>query len=66
VHITWVVALLVVLGEPERKKKPLTEEEANHFLYVVYRTTIPLETDQAVQIVRDILKDPKGARQRTT
>ena len=62
--ITWIVALLVVLGE--RKNKYLTAEEADHFLYVVYRTTIPLETDQAIEIVRDILKDPKGARQRTT
>jgi len=64
--LTWVIALLVVLGEPERKKKPLTMEEADHFLYVVYRTTIPLEVEQAIDIVRDILKDPKGARQRTT
>jgi hypothetical protein len=57
---------MVVLGEKARKGKPLTAEEADHFLYVVYRTTIPLETDQAIDIVRDILKDPKEARRRTT
>lgn len=64
-HITWIGALLVVLGE-RGTKKPLTAEELDHFLYVVYRTTIPLETEQAIEIVREILKDPKGARQRTT
>jgi hypothetical protein len=63
-HITWVVALNVVLGE--RKRKYLTPEEADHFLYVVYRRTIPLETHEAIRQVREILDDPKEARRLTT
>lgn len=62
--ITWIVALLVVLGE--RKRKYLTPEEAEHFLYVVYRRTIPLEVDDAIRQVREIMDDPKEARRRTT
>jgi hypothetical protein len=62
-HITWVVALLVVMGE---RKKKLTEEEAAHFLYVVYRRTIPLEVDDAIRQVREIMDDPAEARRLTT
>jgi hypothetical protein len=54
---------MVVLGE---RKKPLTEEEAEHFLYVVYRRTIPLEVDDAIRQVREIMEDPKEARRLTT
>jgi hypothetical protein len=64
-HITWMAALMVVLGE-RGPKKPLTEEEADHFLYVVYRRTIPLEVDDAINQVREIMKDPKEARRLTT
>ena len=63
--ITWIVALMVVLGE-RGPKKPLTEEEATHFLYVVYRRTIPIEVDLAIEQVREILADPKAAREATT
>ncbi len=62
-HITWVVALLVVLGEQDRV---MTPDEAEHFLYVVYRRTIPLEVDDAIRQVRDIMSDPKEARRLTT
>ena len=62
-HITWVIALLVVLGE---RKKPLTEEEASHLLYVVYRRIVPLETEDAIKQVREIMKDPAEARRLTT
>lgn len=55
---------MVVLGE--RKNKKLTEEEAEHFLYVVYRRTIPLEVDEAIRQVREIMNDPKEARRLTT
>lgn len=53
----------MVLGE---RKKKLTEEEATHFLYVVYRRTIPLEVDDAIRQVREIMNDPKAAREATT
>lgn len=62
-HITWVIALLVVMGE---RKKPLTEQEAEHLLYVVYRRTIPLEVDEAIRQVREIMKDPELAHKLTT
>lgn len=62
-HITWVLALMVVLGE---RKEPLTEEEATHFLYVVYRRTIPLEVDDAINQVREIMNDPEEAHRLTT
>jgi hypothetical protein len=61
--ITWLVALLVVLGE---RGKPLTAIEAEHFLYVVYRRIIPLEVDDAINQVREILEDPEEARRQTT
>lgn len=54
---------MVVLGE---RKQKLTPEEAEHFLYVVYRRTIPLEVDDAILQVREIMKDPKEARRQTT
>jgi hypothetical protein len=57
------VALLVVLGE---RDEPLTEEEADHLLFVIYRRIIPLETADAVRQVREIMRDPKEARRKTT
>lgn len=54
---------MIVLGE---RKKRLTEEEAAHFLYVVYRRTIPLEVDDAIKQVREIMDDPAEARRKTT
>ena len=62
-HLTWAVALTVYLQETRKK---LTEEEAAHFLYVVYRRTIPLEFEDALAQVREIMKDPKAARSQTT
>lgn len=61
--LTWMLALLVVLQE---RKEPLTEEEASHFLYVVYRRTIPLEFEDALKQVRAIMEDPAEARRLTT
>jgi hypothetical protein len=61
--LTWALAVLVVVGE---RGKPLTPEEAEHLLYVVYRRIIPLEADDAIQQVRDILEDPEEARRLTT
>lgn len=61
--ITWLTALLVVLGE---RNTPLTEKEAENFLYVVYRRTIPLEVDDAIRQVREILQDHEAARRATT
>jgi hypothetical protein len=61
--LTWMLALLMVLQERE---EPLTEEEASHFLYVVYRRTIPLEFEDALKQVREIMKDPELAHRRTT
>jgi len=62
-HITWLVALLLVLQE---RNEPLTEQEAEHFLYVVYRRTIPLEFEDALKQVREIMRDTKAARKATT
>jgi hypothetical protein len=63
VHIAWCLALMIVLQERE---EPLTEQEAANFLYVVWRRTVPLEFDNTLKQVREILEDHEAARKKTT
>ena len=53
--INWVLALLVV-------NKSITLEEADALSHVLTRTTHPQDVEDAVAIVKDVLKDPKQAK----